>query len=907
MTDINPSPSWAAVRQLEIGEFALGGANGNMNEQARALAARSEFLKQRAAYQYNTLAEANADIANIAVNQNVNVVDSGLYYKEIAGATSLTKSPYDPLGQSKTYTDSQIPVKDLVRQVSLTGDVLLSNAQMDRRILAFTGTLTADATITVPNINGYWLFRNSTVGGFSLKLKGVSQGGNVLVPASREIFAEQNAGFLLYVGQPFVSGNLQDFTANTKPAADNSTAVATTAHVQSAITDREKITLITLTDADQTISSSSIQTNIVLLSGTLTANRTITIQNTNREQIFANGTTGGFSVSLKGVGQSQLLAIPNGSKVSAYVANGYFQQVRATPLADSFLEGAPRANSPTIEDDSTRIATTEHVKDFREDRQSTTSIAITGNTTLLLAQTVRDTLAFTGALSSNAVVTFPNISAARIVRNLTNRDIEIRGSSQSVGIVITPYNRAYLLFVGGNAEIVSTSVSSANSSMSYVGKHKWGDSYAAGQVFDHGSGKYLTLSNVNTLYSPINNSSVVKIGYNPLSGPERKLTTLSATKSAATSHQSPRFITKDGRVTLDATGNQIRASLDFGVTWESGYLFQAPTGHATEWVTQTKDGELLVCAYATAAVTGTFSIRKIYKSTGYLGGTVAPTWTLVKETDRNGITFVQWGLSDYKNYMFLAEYGAKTGVYYSESLPNGAPAGQYARYVYMSKDYGMTWQVVFDLNTVTDGIGVHLHGVAYDPWWNRIWVGHGDGAFGTNGLYYSDNFGKTWTSATQFNNAGSNFSQSVYIIPMPTCILFGSDSYPNGVQRIDRAAGRIPTKGYYDIEAAWMVPDQQASLNQLCQSVAYTPWLPDSPVLFGFGAETKAGKSCVVATFNGWDFYNVWVDDVNSTSGFGVRAVTGVTYENEVKILVSDPNRVDFAPWMLVTAKVDID
>lgn len=109
MTDINPTPSWAAVRQLEIGEFALGGANGNMNEQAKSLAARSMFLKQRAAYQYNTLAEANADIANIALNQNVNVVDSGLYKKDTAGATSLTKSPYDPkvqaVEESNQYTD----------------------------------------------------------------------------------------------------------------------------------------------------------------------------------------------------------------------------------------------------------------------------------------------------------------------------------------------------------------------------------------------------------------------------------------------------------------------------------------------------------------------------------------------------------------------------------------------------------------------------------------------------------------------------------------------------------------------------------------------------------------------------------------------------------------------------------
>lgn len=50
---------------------------------------------------YPTLAEANSDIANIAINQPVQVgesgVNGGLYYKADAGSTSLTKSSYDPL------------------------------------------------------------------------------------------------------------------------------------------------------------------------------------------------------------------------------------------------------------------------------------------------------------------------------------------------------------------------------------------------------------------------------------------------------------------------------------------------------------------------------------------------------------------------------------------------------------------------------------------------------------------------------------------------------------------------------------------------------------------------------------------------------------------------------------------
>lgn len=62
-----------------------------------------------ASKQYAKLALANADIANINLNQNVFVseaVNGGYWYKTTAGATSLTKSPYDPLRQAKDYADT---------------------------------------------------------------------------------------------------------------------------------------------------------------------------------------------------------------------------------------------------------------------------------------------------------------------------------------------------------------------------------------------------------------------------------------------------------------------------------------------------------------------------------------------------------------------------------------------------------------------------------------------------------------------------------------------------------------------------------------------------------------------------------------------------------------------------------
>ena len=53
---------------------------------------------------YATVAAANADIANIAVNQSVwvsSASEGGLYEKKTAGATSLTKSAFDPVMQAK--------------------------------------------------------------------------------------------------------------------------------------------------------------------------------------------------------------------------------------------------------------------------------------------------------------------------------------------------------------------------------------------------------------------------------------------------------------------------------------------------------------------------------------------------------------------------------------------------------------------------------------------------------------------------------------------------------------------------------------------------------------------------------------------------------------------------------------
>ena len=82
MTDILPPAGWPNVRQLETNEFATGGANGNMNEQAKSLAARSELLKKYAALPYESktggyalnerVQLATGDIVRSTIPSNVN-------------------------------------------------------------------------------------------------------------------------------------------------------------------------------------------------------------------------------------------------------------------------------------------------------------------------------------------------------------------------------------------------------------------------------------------------------------------------------------------------------------------------------------------------------------------------------------------------------------------------------------------------------------------------------------------------------------------------------------------------------------------------------------------------------------------------------------------------------------------
>ena len=92
-----------------------------LTEQTQTVNIALSNLSATANKYYSTLAAANADIANIALNQSVTIgeaANSGLWEKKTAEATSLTKSPYDPLTQAKTWATDEF-ANDILRPLHL--------------------------------------------------------------------------------------------------------------------------------------------------------------------------------------------------------------------------------------------------------------------------------------------------------------------------------------------------------------------------------------------------------------------------------------------------------------------------------------------------------------------------------------------------------------------------------------------------------------------------------------------------------------------------------------------------------------------------------------------------------------------------------------------------------------------
>ncbi|UCR75494.1 tail protein [Alcaligenes phage vB_Af_QDWS595] len=352
------------------------------------------------------------------------------------------------------------------------------------------------------------------------------------------------------------------------------------------------------------------------------------------------------------------------------------------------------------------------------------------------------------------------------------------------------------------------------------------------------------------------------------------------------------YMTRDRTIGFNWGSSALNITYDDGETWEQLHNF---AGSQTTFIREMENGELLVGVSKTG-------FAEVYLSSGFRKGTPV-SWSKVLQSHSTYTNFAAaWGVFDEGNMILLIDYGGKAGMPFGSSPK--VPDGENARYAYMSLDFGKTWKIIFDLNewAISNGYatpdengkpqarGFHCHGIAFDKWWDRIWITFGDNATvaGLNscgGTCYSDDFGKTWKAAnwgkdSQHISPSNSRHQLVGIFPMEKCVLFGTDSSPNGIHRIDRSQGKH-VAGEYIIDVAYAY-SEETLLTHLCQGIYQAKHLPNQPVIFAFGAEGQSRKSFMVATYDGYNFKLIWESPVNNARGHGIRLVAGPTRQGNL-------------------------
>ena len=126
------------------------------------------------------------------------------------------------------------------------------------------------------------------------------------------------------------------------------------------------------------------------------------------------------------------------------------------------------------------------------------------------------------------------------------------------------------------------------------------------------------------------------------------------------------------------------------------------------------------------------------------------------------------------------------------------------------------------------------------------------------------------------------------------------------MQRIDRAQGRIPYKGFYNIEIGYYIPEQLEILNNIIKGYYQCEWLPDAPLIFTWAAESTAGKTGCALTFDGWNFHELWLSDHISEPSRGPLYVVGLTSDNKI-IVSGNETESGSTIYYKRTLKVSID
>lgn len=247
---------------------------------------------------------------------------------------------------------------------------------------------------------------------------------------------------------------------------------------------------------------------------------------------------------------------------------------------------------------------------------------------------------------------------------------------------------------------------------------------------------------------------------------------------------------------------QLVSSTDGMLTGTRIYDFAAATGQATIAISYARilpNGEMIVSLKDMYGSAG-----GLYLSSGFPTDPKLATWRMTQAYSNTANYTppyaLDWAPKGHvrEGLVVACEYGPQS-VEGTTSVEKGASRA------WVSLDYGKTWREVFNLLKTYGTRNMHMHGICYDAFTDRLVICFGDGYAGgaaRSGILYSDDWmeaAPTWRPIVEPKPSAT--WQATLIRAFPSGLIVGSDGPPDGIWVIPRTPG-----GYAPPVSVWINP-----------------------------------------------------------------------------------------------------
>lgn len=296
----------AGVYQLEATDPVDGGVGAVSNKPLLNLADRTAYLKQH--------------VDNLENGTTIPPTVAPLNSPAFTGSPT---APTPALGDNSTKISTTAFVQGTVNGISTISvaggsNVTLTAVQAGQGTLVFTGALTANIAVIVPNTAAKWEVSNQTTGAFTLTVK---------TAAGTGILVAQGKNTLIWCDGTNVNDSKTDFpspaltgtpTAPTATSGDNSTTVANTGFVFNATDGMATVNVAG--NVDVALTQAQYGCALLNLTGALTGNINLKFPQQTGQWVVANNSTGSFAITGKttATGTPATVTLPQGSAVIVY-------------------------------------------------------------------------------------------------------------------------------------------------------------------------------------------------------------------------------------------------------------------------------------------------------------------------------------------------------------------------------------------------------------------------------------------------------------------------------------------------------------------------------------------------------------------------------------------------------------